>query len=46
MIDFRVNTFLDLCETRSYTKTAQSLNITQPAATQHIKYLEKMYNIN
>ncbi len=43
MLDFRVNTFLTLCETGSYTKTAQRLHITQPAVTQHIKYLERYY---
>lgn len=45
MIDFRLKTFIDLCETRSYTKTAQRLCITQPAVSQHIKYIESKYNI-
>ena len=45
MIDFRVKTFIDLCETRNYTKTAKRLCITQPAVTQHIKHLESKYNI-
>lgn len=44
MLDFRIATFLQLCETRSYTKTAKLLNITQPSVTQHIKYLQKKYN--
>ncbi|MDO4589523.1 MAG: LysR family transcriptional regulator [Fusobacterium sp.] len=39
MLDFRVYTFLELCKTLSYTKTAENLYITQPAVTQHIKYL-------
>lgn len=43
MLDFRIQTFLVLCETRSYTKTAELLHITQPAVTQHIKYLEAQY---
>lgn len=44
MLDFRIATFLQLCETRSYTKTAKLLDITQPSVTQHIKYLQKKYN--
>lgn len=44
MLDLKLDTFLTLCETRNYTKTANNLNITQPAVTQHIKYLEKYYN--
>lgn len=43
MLDFRVNTFLELCKTRSYTRTAENLHITQPAVTQHIKLLEEFY---
>lgn len=44
MLDFRFNTFLILCNTKSYTKAAKKLNITQPAVTQHIKYLEEKYD--
>lgn len=43
MLDFRIATFLTLCETRSYTQTARLLNITQPSVTQHIKHLQKKY---
>ncbi len=43
MLDLRLDTFLTLCETRNYTKTANLINITQPAVTQHIKYLEGYY---
>lgn len=43
MLDFRIATFLQLCETRSYTKTAKYLGMTQPSVTQHIKYLQKKY---
>lgn len=43
MMDPRQKTFLTLCELKSYTKTAQALFITQPAVTQHIQYLEKLY---
>lgn len=44
MLDLKLDTFLTLCETRNYTKTANNLNITQPAVSQHIKSLEKYYN--
>ncbi|MBQ4464650.1 MAG: LysR family transcriptional regulator [Oscillospiraceae bacterium] len=43
MLDFRIATFLQLCETRSYTKTARLLGMTQPSVTQHIKYLQNRY---
>ncbi|MCI6466543.1 MAG: LysR family transcriptional regulator [Faecalicatena sp.] len=43
MLDLKLDTFLTLCETRNYTKTANLLNITQPAVTQHIKHLESYY---
>ncbi|TCL43529.1 LysR family transcriptional regulator [Harryflintia acetispora] len=43
MLDFRIQTFLTLCETLSYTKTAALLHITQPTVTQHIKFLENEY---
>lgn len=45
MIDYRLFTFMDLHETMNYTKTAMNLNITQPAVTQHIKYLEQKYKV-
>lgn len=44
MLDFRIATFLQLCETKSYTKTAKLMEITQPSVTQHIKYLQNKYN--
>lgn len=44
MIDQRIYTFLKLCEVMSYRKTAEILNMTQPAVTQHIKYLENIYS--
>ena len=43
MLDFRHRTFLALCRIRSYTKTDQALNLTQPAVSQHIKALEVHY---
>lgn len=45
MIDYRIKTFMTLYETMNYHKTAELLNMTQPAVTQHIKYLENLYNI-
>lgn len=43
MIDSRLETFLTLIRLKNYTKTAARLNMTQPAVTQHIKYLEDYY---
>jgi len=43
MLDFRYQTFIELCKIKNYTKTAEYLHITQPAVTQHIKYLEDIY---
>jgi len=45
MLDFRLQTFLTLCDTRSYTKTAEKLNMTQPAVSQHIQFLENYYQV-
>jgi DNA-binding transcriptional LysR family regulator len=43
MLDFRHKTFLALCSCGSFTKAAELLHITQPAVSQHIKYLEEYY---
>lgn len=43
MLDTRLFTFLNLCQTKSFTKTAEKLHITQPAVSHHIKYLESYY---
>lgn len=43
MLDHRIETFLILCETLNYTKAAKKLCMTQPAVTQHVKYLENYY---
>lgn len=43
MLDYRHDTFLALCRIRNYTRTAESLHLTQPAVTQHIKALEACY---
>ncbi len=45
MLDNRIYTFLKLCETMNYRKTAAELNMTQPAVTQHIHYLENLYHV-
>lgn len=45
MIDIRLLTFLTVAKTKSYTKSAEVLNITQPAVSQHIKFLEEEYGV-
>lgn len=45
MIDNRIYTFLDVCKTLNYTRTAENLHITQPAVTQQIHYLEEVYGV-
>lgn len=44
MIDTRITTFLTLCRVMNYRKTAEILNMTQPAVTQHIHCLENYYD--
>lgn len=43
VLDFRMDTFLEVCRCRNYTRAAEHLNITQPAVTQHIQYLQNYY---
>ena len=43
MLDFRMETFLEVCKGLNFTKTARRLNMTQPAVSQHIHWLEKAY---
>lgn len=43
MLDYRIGTFLTLCELMNYRKTAELLHISQPAVTQQIHYLENQY---
>jgi len=45
MLDHRLQTFLTLCETGNYTATAQKLNMTQPAVSQQIQFLENYYQV-
>ena len=43
MMDFRIDTFLTVCRCMNFTRAAETLNITQPAVSQHIHYLEDFY---
>lgn len=43
MLDHRIHTFLMLCDRMNYRKTADALEITQPAVTQQIHALEEQY---
>ncbi|ABK62326.1 LysR family transcriptional regulator [Clostridium novyi] len=45
MLDNKLITFLTLARVKNYTKTAEILNLTQPAVSQHIKFLEEAYGI-
>lgn len=45
VLDFRMDTFLEVCRCRNYTRAAENLNITQPAVTQHIQYLQNYYGV-
>lgn len=45
MLDFRIDTFLAVCKFMNFTKASQYLNITQPAVSGHIRYLEEYYNV-
>ncbi|MCI6155830.1 MAG: LysR family transcriptional regulator [Bacilli bacterium] len=44
MIDERLLSLYILSKEKNYTKTANTLNLTQPAISHHIKSLEKEYN--
>lgn len=41
MLDYRIHTFLKVCETLNYTLAAKQLHITQPAVSQHIHFWSK-----
>ncbi len=43
MLDYKIYTFLTLCKCLNYRVTAEKLNMTQPAVTNHIKQLEAEY---
>ena len=44
MLDFRTETFLMVCRLMNYTRAAEALNLTQPAVSQHIRWLENRYH--
>lgn len=43
MLDYRSYTFLEVYRARSFSRAAKALHITQPAVSQHIRYLEHHY---
>lgn len=46
MLDLhQLNIFVTAAETLSFTETAQRLNLSQPAVSQHIKALERHFNV-
>lgn len=45
MLDYRLRTFLTVCKYFNYTKAAKELFITQPAVSQHIRYLEDYFGV-
>lgn len=45
MLDFRVETFLTVCRLMNFTRAAEELNMTQPAVSHHIHYLEARYGV-
>lgn len=46
MLDYRVETFLTVCRDMNFTKAAKHLGITQPAVTQHIRFMEDHYGVS
>ncbi len=45
MLDFRVETFLIVCQEMNFTRAARRLGITQPAVSKHIRQLEEYYDV-
>ena len=45
MLDFRIDTFLEVCRLMNYTRAAEQLNLTQPAVSQHIRWLEEQCGV-
>ena len=43
MLDYRTHTFLAVCRTGSFTRAAETLHVTQPAISQHVRQLEAHY---
>lgn len=46
MLDVRLNTFITVAKVKSFTRAGDILNLTQPAVSQHIKYLEEYYGVS
>ena len=46
MQDFRMETFLAVCKFMNFTKAAEFLNLTQPAVSQHIRFLSQSYGVD
>ena len=44
-MDIRLETFITVAKIKSFTKASEILNITQPAVSQHIKFLEEYYGV-
>jgi len=45
LIDIKLNTFITLAKIKNYTRAAEILNLSQPAVSQHIRFLEDYYNV-
>jgi LysR family transcriptional regulator, transcriptional activator of the cysJI operon len=43
MMDIRMTTFLTVAKIKNFTKAGEILSLTQPAVSQHIKFLEEYY---
>lgn len=46
MLDIRLKTFITVAKIKNFTKAGEILNLTQPAVSQHIKYLEQYYSVD
>jgi DNA-binding transcriptional LysR family regulator len=46
MNDHRLITFITLARLKNYTQTATALNLTHPAVSQHIQFLEDYYGVS
>lgn len=45
MIDIKLHTFITLAKIKNYTRAAEILNLSQPAVSQHIRFLEDYYDV-
>ena len=45
MLDYRLETFICVSKHLNFTKAAEELSITQPAVSQHIKFIEESYGV-